>query len=435
MLKKIIKANFYGWINVSLLFVIYGTAMGIVFYGFTVIFPVMIKTQGWGRGDASLAHTIRGIIVGLLAPMVALTINRYGTRLTMSIGLGIMTVSMLLLGLFASQLWHWIFLWGIIMPFAFAFSGIIPIQTTIMFWFNVKRATVLGIVLTGAAVAGFIITPLLTWIMQMAGSWELGWLIIGIFSLIALIASYWIIGKPSDIGQHIDGINSDDNRTVTGSGVLKSAKTFRTSVSWTLKETLHTWALYLTMLVMLAQLWSLYIVTVHGVLHLTDVGFSALQASSIISIIILSSGVARFPMGIAGDRIEPHWILSAAMGIMALSLFGIWKAPLNISAMLVIGSIYGFAFGTTVVMLPAMIGNYFGPSSFASINGFIQPFLIGLGAPVPVLAGYIADKYGNYDLAFIGVLIMLLFGAVCASLASPPHKSDLEKAPHIVLKA
>ena len=58
----------------------YAVTMGFIFYGFTVIFPAMIEAEGWQRGEASLAHTLRGLFVGFMAPVAALSIGRLGAR-------------------------------------------------------------------------------------------------------------------------------------------------------------------------------------------------------------------------------------------------------------------------------------------------------------------------------------------------------------------
>ena len=62
------KQPFYGWSNVVICFLCYFLVYGIVFYGFSVIFPAMVKAMGWKRGDASIAQTIRVLVMGLRLP-------------------------------------------------------------------------------------------------------------------------------------------------------------------------------------------------------------------------------------------------------------------------------------------------------------------------------------------------------------------------------
>ena len=418
------SAGFFGWKNVVLLFFIYGAVYGFVFYGFTVIFPEMIRAQGWSRGDASVAHTLRALSLGALAPLVAFAVGKVGAKRTMIAGLSFGVVVLGILGTVTSQLWHWILLWGILMPVSFSFGGAIPIQTTLTYWFNVRRATALGIVLSAAAFGGFVAAPLYTLIMREAGTWRAGWLAAGTFCALALVCSLFMKSKPADIGQFPDGIDPDSASDTAGSVTSGKARTYRTSETWALREVLRQPVLYLLGLCMVSQMSAIYLLTTHGVLHLTDAGFTSMQAASAIGNLILFSGFARFPIGFVGDRIEPRWIMTIALAGMAASMIGIWRVPEDFMVLLVIVSIFGFCFGSIVPIFPAMIGNYFGPSAFAPITGFLSPVMILIGAPVPVVAGLIYDRFGSYDIPFVYVVVLTFVTALLATALVPPRKPE-----------
>jgi len=417
------STSFFGWKNALLLFFIYGAVYGFVFYGFTVVFPEMIRAQGWSRGDAAMAHTLRAFSLGALAPLVAIAIGRAGAKRIMIAGLFLGVVVLGMLGTVTSQLWHWIVLWGILMPVSFSFGGAIPIQTTLTHWFNVRRATALGIVLSAAAFGGFIAAPLYTLIMRETGTWKAGWLAAATFCALALICSLVIRNKPADIGQFPDGIEPESASDTPGLATTKKARTYRTSESWTLREVLRKPVLYLLGICMVAQLSSVYLLTTHGVLHLTDAGFTRMQSASALGNLILFSGFARFPIGFVGDRIEPRWIMAIALAGMGVAMIGIWKVPGDFAVLLAIVALFGFCFGSTVPIFPAIIGNYFGPSAFAPITGFLSPVMILIGAPVPVLAGIIYDRFHSYDIAFLYVVILTFVAALLASALVPPKKT------------
>jgi sugar phosphate permease len=417
------RHRFFGWTNVALLFYIYGAVYGFIFYGFTVVFPEMIRAEGWARGDAAIAHTVRAFSLGALAPLVALAVKKFDTKRTMIAGLSLGVVFMGMLGSVTSELWHWIVLWGFLMPIGFSFGGAIPIQTTLTYWFNVRRATALGIVLSGSALGGAAAAPLYTFIMGETGTWRSGWLSAGVFCALALLAALFMRSKPADVGQFPDGIDPDGTSQGAGSGEGKKPRTYRTSESWELREILRKPVLYLVGLCMVAQMSAIYLLTTHGVLHLTDRGFSSMEAAAAIGNLVLFSGLARFPMGWVGDRIEPRWIMMAAMAGMAVTLFGIWKAPSDFRAVMVIVSFFGFCFGSIVPLVPALIGNYFGPASFAPISGFLSPIMIVIGAPVPFLAGRIYDRFQSYDIPFAYVVILTLVAMLLASALVPPKRA------------
>jgi MFS family permease len=102
-------------------------------------------------------------------------------------------------------------------------------------------------------------------------------------------------------------------------------------------------------------------------------------------------------------------------------MFIMWKAP-SYTALIVGSTLYGFAYGGTLVLRPVLIGNYYGPEAFATINGVLSPIRLIFIAPTPLLAGYAADRFGNYDIAFIGLIIVIGLGAISAALAAPPRK-------------
>ena len=413
------KSGFYGWKNATLLFFIYFITMGLVFYAYSVIFPAMIKSLGWSRGDASIAHTINSLLVGFLGPIASLVINRYGTRKTMFIGLIVLIVSLSLLGTVTSQLWQWTVIWGVFVPVGFCFVGVLPIQTTVNFWFNLKRATVIGIVMSGAPLGGFIAQPVYTWLMLRTKTWQTGWLTGLFFSLLCLVLIYFVRNKPEDLGQCPDGLDPVEARLIeNGQGQVR---TYRTTDTWTVREVLHTPAMWFITILFISQVVPVFMMVTHGVLHLTDMGLDKMQAASVMGFMLLGTALARFPMGWLGDRINPRWIVVGAMMARLIVFIGIWQLSYY-PALMILAFIFGFTYGTTLVLLSSLVANYFGSNVFASIFGFLMPIWVFMGAVIPVGAGYIHDYFNTYDIAFIGANVIIALGLIGSLLLKPPRK-------------
>jgi len=371
---------FYGWRNAWLLFFIYMATTGFVFYAFAVIFPVMIKATGWNRGDASIASSLNMLMMGFLVPAAAFILNRIGTRRSIIVGLVILLIALSLLGTVTTRMWHWVVLWGVVIPVAVVLCGFYPVQVTVMSWFERKRATVLGFVMTGAALGGFIAQPVYTWTMQVAGKWQVGWLLSTGFALVALILSFWVKSRPADVGQYPDGIDPDGaDGDVAGNQA--PPRTYKTPVAWVVRDAFRTPTLWLIIGVMMTQSMPTILITTHGILHLTDLGYSPMQAATILMLGIMGSGIGRFPMGWLGDRIEPRWIATAALALMLVSFVGLWKGPSS-NALMVFGPCFGISFGTLLVMISTMMANYYGPSSYAGISACIAPLLTLISASI-----------------------------------------------------
>ena len=414
------QTPFYGWINAALLTFIYMATTGLVFYAFSVIFPVMLNDTGWNRGDASIAISVSMLAGGFLVPIAAMLLNKFGSRKVIIVGLMILFADLFLLSTVVSKLWHWIFVWGIIIPIGRLLCGLLPAQVSIMFWFSRKRAMAIGLLMSGAPLGGFFAPPIYTWFMTHMGGWRFGWMLSTGVVLIALLMSFLVRSKPSDVGQYPDGITptrADGEVHNPNEGI----RTHRTQTVWTLKEVLKTPTIWFITVANITMGLGLGLVVYHGVLHLRDIGYQPMQAAWILSIIIMSSGVVRFPMGWVGDRLEPRWIIFGALILNVIGFVGIWQAP-SYGALLIIGPMYGISYGTMLTIMPTLTGNYYGPEVFANIQGFFGPFVTIISAAVPTVAGYTVEKFGSYNWIFIVLTILLMVGLVCSAFMSPPHK-------------
>lgn len=279
--------------------------------------------------------------------------------------------------------------------------------------------------MTGAAVAGFVAAPFYTYIMERSNSWRTGWLVAGGLCAFGFVLTFFIANTPNDLGQYPDGVDPSESMKKGNTKQTHTAGPYKTKESWTLKEALRTRLVWLQLVCMIGQAWALYMVTVHGVLHLVDQNFSRMQAASIIGNLILFSGIARFPTGVLADRFEPRILSTFALLGMTVAIAGLWLAPTNMTYILLISALYGFCFGISTITFPMITANYFGPATFAPVVGFFMPFIIFASAPVPFIAGLIFDYYKSYDLAFLPVIVALGIATICAWFLFPPKKQSV----------
>ena len=411
--------RFYGWSNVSLFFFIQFAASGFVYFAYSVVFPVMVETMDWNRGTAALAQSIALVMLGLAYPLTGYLLSRYGVRQTVTIGLLVMLSGLLLLVSAVSEVWHWILIWGGVMGLSFALTGPICSQTAMISWFNIKRSTTIGIVMTGGALGGALAQPVLASMMDRFDSWRAAWLIAAAMVVIALIATRFVINRPGDIGQFPDNVDPGMAAQEALAAGLRP-RTHRTSHDWTIKQVARTPMLYLLMLITVAYLGTFFFLLNHGILHLTDSGLSGLEAASIIGLAILGSGLARIPAGWLGDQFELRWTVFGFVALMAIGLAGFWlgQGVVLLSAM---GMLFGAGYGGMLVLGPVVTGNYYGERAFPIINSVIAPVILPFAAAAPAGGGYIFEATGSYDLAFAIAIGLLITAMVAAFLMKPPR--------------
>lgn len=413
------KEKFYGWKNLVILFICYSLIYGTVFYAYSVMFSAMVKSMGWARGDASIAHTIRGFMVGFMSPVVGWMVNRWGVRNTMMAGCALTVAALVFLGTMVNTIFMFIIGWGLMIAIGTCICGLVPVNTSLSFWFSKNRGTAIGLVSTGGALGGFVAQPLFTWVISATGQWQMGWLACAGVAVLGMIGLPWLKNKPADYGQYPDGINPE--KVKTGEVKKRTARTYRATESWTVKEATKTKQLWMLILMYCAGCMPLFLVVTHGTLHLLDLGFTKMQAAYAIGFVSLFSACGRFPMGFLADIIEPRYLCTLVLTGVAVSLIGIWHAP-NLTILIISCAVFGVSYGAEMILTFTMTGNYFSEKSYASISGFSFPFQIGGSAIVPVLAGYLFDYTKSYSIAFIILSAFAAIMAISMLFAVPPTK-------------
>ena len=88
---------FYGWWIVIASFLVALYTGGVIYYGFTAFFEPIAKEMGWSYTQISLAASLRGLEVGLLAPLVGILADRWGPRKVLFGGILITAAGLFLL--------------------------------------------------------------------------------------------------------------------------------------------------------------------------------------------------------------------------------------------------------------------------------------------------------------------------------------------------
>ena len=137
-----------------------------------------------------------------------------------------------------------------------------------------------------------------------------------------------------------------------------------------------------------------------------------------LSITYFATIPARFGMGLAATWVSPRWMLSAAMGTVALC---------TVAALLLRGDavawflILSSATGQGVSSLAWItVGEYFGRRSFGTLVGLMTVFYGVSGLIVPAAAGSVFDRTGSFVPVLLVVGVMQAVSATAFLLVRRP---------------
>ena len=425
------RRKFYGWPMVAVGFLIYGLGIAPAYYGHGIFAPALVDDLGLTRQQIGQMFGAFTFTYGLVSLLAAAAIRRWGIRATVTAGAlcaasGFWVVSE------ASSATELYLGYSLVGGIGIGLSTLLPAQTIPIFWFRRYRARATAIILSGAAIVGFLWQPAAGLVVE-SWDWRVGWQIVTAISLlVAAIAMLFIRNQPSDIGQRRDGLPPDapDGLDAGGTGhrieaplwagnsETAGASAPKGALLWALRTPQFWIATFATA----ANTVPWRVVSAHGALHLQDLGFTTLAASAILGVRVGASLFGRLT-GSLGDFMSPMRVLALALLVNAVALSVFVSANSAVVAYPCVFAI-GLAYGTAYTSEVVVFGLFFGRAAFVGTTG-IRIALIGvIGALGPVLAGGAADRTGSYAGTLWTLAALAVLGAAAIWFCRPPDRSS-----------
>ncbi|XOV90309.1 MAG: MFS transporter [Pseudomonadota bacterium] len=374
-------------------------------------YVVLLQQEfGWSKALVAGAFALTRIESGILGPLQGWLVDRYGPRAILRIGILVFGAGFILFSQIQSLL-------GFYLTFALiavgsSLGGFATVMVSLVNWFSRHRAKAVAISQLGYSFGGLCV-PIIILCLEAFG-WRTTAFLSGLVVLVVGLPLVQVVRhRPSEIGELADGGNGSH---AEGSATVE----FDNSRDFTAREAMRTRAFWLISVGHAAALLVVSAVMVHLVPHLTEgLGYSLPQAGLVVALMTAFQMVGQLGGGYLGDRLNKQWICIACMVAHTLGLLLVAYGS-HITMVLLFAMLHGLAWGTRGPLMVALRADYFGASSFGTIMGF-SSLIVMLGMSTgPVLAGYMADLYGNYEFGFTVLAAGAFLGSFCFLAASPP---------------
>jgi len=410
---------FFGWYIVGACFLIALYVTGVVHYGFTAVFEPIAEEFGWSYAQISLAASLRGLEIGLLAPIMGILVDRLGPRKIVIVGSIILCAGFLLLSRVSSLAMFY----G---SFALIAIGISTCTSTVLMatvanWFQEKVGMAIGITSSGFGLGGLLV-PVVTKLIDSL-QWRRAMSVLGLgMVVIVLPLSLLIRHKPEHYGYQLDGEKNDNmerrrdwiaNMEIN----IPTREVFSQRVFWNVTIA----SLILVMMVSA--------IITHIMPALSILGIERSTSSMIALILPVTSSGGRLGGGWLTDKFgnKKVFIASFIMLSIGMLIFTCFSAEkMWLLGPFIITFCLGWGFGATTRM--SLIREYFGRNRFGTILGFLSGIMMlgnVLGAPI---AGLAFDTWGSYQNVWLGFSILGIAGVLLAfaipSLRVIPRKLE-----------
>lgn len=397
------RTLFYGWIIAATATLALIISNGLAIYGIPAFYKFIredfVKS---GVVPANQAETfiadgaaLTFLFSGFFSPVAGWLIQKYNLRVLMIIGSLILGAGFVLHS--QAETVSLVYISRILMGASLCLVGVLANVVLISNWFRKLRGTIIGIILTGTSIGGFIVPPLATNLILKYG-WRASMLILSSLVWFVLLPAivFLIRNKPADIGLFIDG---------------ESMKTLETkaptqSTGMTLKEAAGTLRFWLLAFSSALIFYPIFVTGQQFILYLQTpkIGLTAQQASYALSALFAVSVGGKFLFGFLSDRFSP----TRVMLFCCATMFAASLVLLSLTAQTAFYFLipFGLGYGGTFVLLQRLTADYFGLREYGKILGVILLVeTIGAATGGKVTAYYADANGGDYTQAFYGVIV------------------------------
>ncbi|MFN3230890.1 MAG: CynX/NimT family MFS transporter [Alphaproteobacteria bacterium] len=406
------QKSLYRWVPFGIVSALFLFITASTFTSLGVVFPFMVEELGLDFTQAGLGFTILALMVGLAGQLPAWTIRKIGIKGTFltggaSMGLGF--------GLLATAEGLYPYLVGAgLAGLGYTQLASVPGIYVINRWVPDRQSFAIGAYFTIGGLGGIIGPSMVPAIVALTDSWRYHWWVMCVSVVVLSIGAALLI-------RNMPAGYDDEGGTPPQEEKL-SARVYRTKVSWTFRDAVRTPQFAIITAAMTMTLFGAVSLNSWAVTHMGNMGVSIAFAAGALSAHQAVNALSRALGGVLATRIDPKWLLVAALGAETIGMIALAYAdnPLTI-AIFAIGE--GFGYGMCLFATAILLLNYFGPDNNPELFGTLHLFT-SVAAAGPVLGGFFGDTFGAFGglfLIYAGVLAVVMAAAIWMR---PPVKAD-----------
>ncbi|MFB6268053.1 MAG: MFS transporter [Halodesulfurarchaeum sp.] len=381
--------RYYGWVIAGACFLSATVVYGLT-YSFGVFFTPLLRDFPVGPGTLSLAFGLQTFVLyvgavaagGLIDTIGAQRAGVIGAALT-AVGLGGTALS----GSFPVLLWWY----GVVTGMGLSVTYVLA-YATVPRWFGVHRGMANGIASSGLGIGLLVVAPASAFLISMVG-WRATYLVLAGGALAVMSVAVWLFeDSPDAIGADISA-EFPDGRAGTASGPLLDRLAEIRDIVWTPRfaSLVLGWA---------AAYAGLYVIMNHIVRFAEDIGLAASAGVFTVSIIGVTTSIARVTIGAASDRFGRGRVFLASTALMAVTAGSL---PLVGSAWVLwaIALVFGIGYGGAGALLSPLLADLFGAENLGTLYGLASISFAIAGLTAPPLAGIGYGMFGGYGPVFL----------------------------------
>jgi MFS family permease len=197
---------FYGWVIVGVAAMLGFLGTGFYSYARGVFLPSLAEELANGsRFEIAMGFSAAAVTGAIMSPWLGRVLDRYSAKRVILVGIVVVASSYLLLGAMTT-LWQYYLIVGVGMGVGMSCMGTLAWHRSVISWFDHWRGRAIALAVLGASLAGVMMPPLVTALVETAG-WRSAFVVFAGVTALALLplGGFLMRDRPEAIGEVRDG--------------------------------------------------------------------------------------------------------------------------------------------------------------------------------------------------------------------------------------
>lgn len=393
---------------------------------FGLLIEPLHTQHGWSRTSIAAASTINLVLFGLMGPLAAALMVRFGLRRVVISALTTVAAGSVLATL-ATQAWHLWIAWGVLMGIGQGCVATVLAASVASLWFFQHRAMVSGILIAAGTAGTLVFLPLNRWLVDTYSWTRVSYLIAGACILAIPLVLSFVVDRPEHIGFSALGAQPEQQPISPPRNPLMTAWTGLTS---SINSGMF-WLLLGSFTV--CGVTTSGMVQVHFVDAAGDHGIGRSAAATLVVLIGVFDLIGVIGGGWLADRFDARVLLFcfyALRGVSLLLFDAVLESGASSPVLIATMALYGLDWVATVPPTVRLANELF-PGQGTVVYGWVfAGHQLGGGAAA-ALTAWSRDSTGSFQSAFVvGGLLAIVAGFACLGIGKVPGPSTVSINEH-----
>jgi MFS family permease len=408
---------FYGWWMVAVGCSIRMLGGGFHLYGFTIFFLPITQELGLSRAATSAVFALARAEGAIEGPLAGYMIDRFGPRPMMLAGVILSGLGYILLAGVESYAGFLVVYLGVI-SLSFSAGFMHSPMVLANSWFIRRKAFAMTLISSSIGVGGTLITPVLALSVQTWG-WRYGAFLSGLgLMLVGVPLALLAKRSPESMGLLPDGAAPETDSPTTAGARAGAPRGTADDPDITVRQAMRTRAFWMLVLATTARVGVFNSMMVHFIPIMVWKGATEQHAAAMLAVMAFMSLPSHLFIGWIADRVNKPTLMAVCMVIGAVSIVFLAYGD-NLRSVWMFTLLITFVEAIFPVSW-AIVGDFFGRKSFATIRGTMSFFYLWGPALGPVITGAVYDRHQSYAPLMSAYLVTFLISAVLYALLRKP---------------